>query len=68
MIKIDAPISADMQQIVAQAKRLEQLGYDGLRLAELDHDPFLPLTLAAEHTRSIELVTSLFNVLVMMTE
>ena len=58
MIKIDAPISADMQQIVAQAKRLEQLGYDGLRLAELDHDPFLPLTLAAEHTRSIELVTS----------
>lgn len=57
-MKIDAPITADMRRIGDQAKRLEAIGYDGLRLAELNHDPFLPLTIAAEHTTSIELVTS----------
>jgi len=57
-MKIDAPIMADMHKVGAAAERLESLGFDGLRLAELNHDPFLPLTLAAEHTSSIELVTS----------
>lgn len=57
-MKVDASIAADMQRIGDQAQRLEALGYDGLRLAELNHDPFMPLAIAAEHTRSIELVTS----------
>lgn len=57
-LKIDAPVNADMKHIGAQAKALESQGYDGVRLAELNHDPFLPLTLAAEHTQHIELVTS----------
>ena len=57
-MKVDAPISADMHRAGTQAQRLEALGYDGVRLAELNHDPFLPLTLAAEHTQTIELVTS----------
>ena len=37
---------------------MEALGYDGLRLAELNHDPFMPLAVAAEHSERIELVTS----------
>lgn len=57
-MKIDAPIAADLQTVAANAAHLEQLGYDGLRLAETNHDPFLPLTIAAEHTQRIELVTS----------
>jgi len=57
-LKIDAPIAADLDTVADNAKRLEALGYDGLRLAETNHDPFLPLTLAAEHTTRIELVTS----------
>ncbi|XOV82620.1 MAG: TIGR03617 family F420-dependent LLM class oxidoreductase [bacterium] len=57
-MKIDAPVTADMRQIATQARKLELSGYDGIRLAELNHDPFLPLTLAAEHTQQIELVTS----------
>jgi probable F420-dependent oxidoreductase len=57
-VKVDAAITADMHRIAHQAKRLETLGYDGLRLAELNHDPFMPLAIAAEHTRTIELVTS----------
>lgn len=58
MLKIDAPISGALPRVAAEAKRLEALGYDGVRVAELNHDPFLPLTLAAEHTQRVELVTS----------
>lgn len=57
-MKIDASASADMQRIGEHAKRLEALGYDGIRLAELNHDPFMPLALAAANTSRIELVTS----------
>ncbi len=57
-MKIDAPVTADLNRIAEEAQTLENLGYDGLRLAELNHDPFLPLTIAAEHTGTIELVTS----------
>ena len=39
--------------------RLERLGYDGCWTAEISHDPFLPLTLAAEHTSTVELGTSI---------
>jgi probable F420-dependent oxidoreductase len=41
------------------AKEQEAAGYDGLWTAETSHDPFLPLLLAAEHTESIELGTSI---------
>ncbi|MBD3647627.1 MAG: TIGR03617 family F420-dependent LLM class oxidoreductase [Pseudomonadales bacterium] len=57
-MKIDAGLSPDMKTMADEARRLEAMGYDGLRVAELNHDPFLPLTIAAEHTSQIELVTS----------
>lgn len=57
-MKVDASTGADMQRIGEHAQRLETLGYDGLRLAELNHDPFMPLALAAANTSKIELVTS----------
>jgi len=57
-LKVDAALSPDMESIATQVARLENLGYDGVKLAELNHDPFLPLTLAAEHSSKIELVTS----------
>jgi probable F420-dependent oxidoreductase len=57
-VKVDASTIADMARIGEQAIRLEASGYDGLRVAELNHDPFMPLAIAAEHTRRIELVTS----------
>jgi probable F420-dependent oxidoreductase len=57
-MKVDASISANLTSVAEAAKHLEALGYDGLRVAELNNDPFLPLTLAAEHTRQIELITS----------
>lgn len=39
-------------------KILEDIGYDGVFSFEAKHDPFLPLALAAEHTRSITLGTA----------
>jgi probable F420-dependent oxidoreductase len=57
-MKVDAPIAADLRTVASNARHLEQLGYDGVRLAETNHDPFLPLTIAAEHTQRLELVTS----------
>ena len=35
------------------------MGYDGVRTAEMNHDPFFPLLLAAEHTQKIELISSI---------
>jgi probable F420-dependent oxidoreductase len=57
-MKVDAILAANMEQVGPEAARLETLGYDGLRLAELNHDPFMPLALAAANTARIELVTS----------
>ena len=57
-MKIDAGISANMDDVADEARRYESMGYDGIRVPELNHDPFLSLTLAAEHTTSVELVTS----------
>lgn len=58
MMKIDAPVSANMHQIGDAAARLEALGYDGVKLPELNHDPFMPLALAAQQTKRIDVVTS----------
>jgi probable F420-dependent oxidoreductase len=41
------------------ATEAETAGYDGLWGAETSHDPFLPLTLAAEHSERLELGTSI---------
>ncbi|MEM7097627.1 MAG: TIGR03617 family F420-dependent LLM class oxidoreductase [Pseudomonadota bacterium] len=45
--------------IVRRAQELEDLGYDGLQIAEITHDPFIPLALAAHQTSKIELRTSI---------
>ena len=57
-MKVDASINGKLCGVVAETKRLEAMGYDGVRVAELNHDPFLALTLAAEHSQSVDLVTS----------
>lgn len=44
--------------IAAAAKKTEALGFDGVCTPEAGHDPFLPLTIAAEHTRAIQLGTN----------
>ncbi|MFV0260725.1 MAG: LLM class F420-dependent oxidoreductase [Acidimicrobiales bacterium] len=61
-MKVDGSFGTGMKGLAGvpdKAKELEAAGYDGLWTAETSHDPFLPLTLAAEHTESVELGTSI---------
>lgn len=56
---VDGGIGSDLAKAADQAKLQEALGFDGLWAAETNHDPFLALTLAAEHTERIELGTGI---------
>jgi probable F420-dependent oxidoreductase len=58
-MKVDGGISTDLKTVVGEAKEREAQGYSGLWTAETGHDPFLPVLLAAEHTESVELGTSI---------
>ena len=58
-LKVDGGVSSQLANVVEAAITLERRGYDGCWTAEINHDPFLPLTLAAEHTNTIELGTSI---------
>ncbi|MGI9030338.1 MAG: LLM class F420-dependent oxidoreductase [Ilumatobacteraceae bacterium] len=58
-MKVDGGIPTDLDKAAAQAQELESAGYSGAWTAETAHDPFLPLLLAAEHTDTIELGTSI---------
>lgn len=59
-MKIDATfLFHDLQKMPAQAREVEAIGFDGLWTAETNHDPFLPLVLAAEHTHQLALGTGI---------
>ncbi len=60
-MKVDggAGLGVSLTEVAALAKEQEASGYDGFWTAETSHDPFLPLLLAAEHTSSIEVGTSI---------
>ena len=49
-LKVDGAVSSQLADVAEAATRLERRGYDGCWTAEINHDPFLPLVLAAEHT------------------
>jgi probable F420-dependent oxidoreductase len=58
-MKVDAGIGADLSRVPDQVRAIEGTGYDGVRTAEMNHDPFFPLLLAAEHSEKLELITSI---------
>jgi probable F420-dependent oxidoreductase len=58
-MKVDGGIGFDLSKAGKAAKEAEEAGYSGIWTAETSHDPFFPLLLAAEHTESIELGTSI---------
>ena len=49
-LKVDGGIFTDLARVPELAGALEQQGYDACWTGEINHDPFLPLLLAAEHT------------------
>ena len=60
-MKVDGGLglTPDIEKIAKEARSQEERGYDGIWTAETSHDPFLPLTIAAEHTQNLELGTSI---------
>ncbi|MCP5060408.1 MAG: LLM class F420-dependent oxidoreductase [bacterium] len=59
-MKVDAGLMlTDLATVPDAARALEAQGFDGLITAEMAHDPFFPLLLAAEHTQRIELMSSI---------
>jgi probable F420-dependent oxidoreductase len=49
----------DLNDMAAYAQAAEAMGFDGLWTAETRGDPFLPLALAAEHSRRLSLGTAI---------
>ncbi len=59
-MKVDGGIPpVGIEEIARVAQELEDVGYDGGLSAEMAHDPFLPLVVAAEHTEQLELGTGI---------
>jgi probable F420-dependent oxidoreductase len=58
-MKVDTIVMTGLNDVGETAREREEVGYSGLWTAETAHDPFLPLVLAAEHTREIELGTQI---------
>ena len=58
-MRVDGTLGFDPAGVVAQATEAEACGYDGIWSAEVSHDPFLPLVLAAEHTERIQVGTGI---------
>ncbi|MCU1502798.1 MAG: putative oxidoreductase [Ilumatobacteraceae bacterium] len=58
-MKVDGGIPTNLNKAAAAAQDLEAAGYTGGWTAETSHDPFFPLLLAAEHTETLELGTSI---------
>lgn len=56
---VDGGIGSDLARAAEAAAGQEALGFDGLWAAETNHDPFLALTLAAEHTERMQLGTGI---------
>ena len=59
-MKLDTSVlSPDLKSIAAEARHAESMGYDCLWSSETQHDPFLPLAVAATCTSRIKLGTAI---------
>lgn len=58
-MKVDGHLTPDWRLIPDHVRKMEQQGFDGVGTAEMNHDPFMPLLLAAEHSEKIELRTGI---------
>ncbi|MCZ6887564.1 MAG: TIGR03617 family F420-dependent LLM class oxidoreductase [Gammaproteobacteria bacterium] len=58
-MKVDGGVGWELDTVGAQAQELEEMGYSGILSAETSHDPFLPLAVAAQHTRKVDLMTGI---------
>src|SRR5207244_13043909 len=62
-VKLDiGMLSHDLKTLPDYARKVEAMGYDCLWSAETQHDPFLPLAVAASVTESVKLGTNIATV------
>ena len=58
-MKIDGPFYAQLGEAASEARRLADIGYDGVYTLEGSWDPFYPLVLAAEHAPQLDIATGI---------
>ncbi|MDZ7669757.1 MAG: LLM class F420-dependent oxidoreductase [Gammaproteobacteria bacterium] len=58
-MKVDGGIGWELDKVGPQAQELEEMGYSGILTAETAHDPFFPLLVASQHTKRVDLMTSI---------
>jgi probable F420-dependent oxidoreductase len=58
-VKLDVRLGGPLSEAARLARQAEAMGFDGAWTSETQHDAFLPLVLAAEHTTRLELGTSI---------
>ena len=58
-MKVDGELPMGMDKIAGRIGPMVEAGYDGAQSIETGHDPFLPLVLAAEHSKDIDLITAI---------
>jgi probable F420-dependent oxidoreductase len=58
-MKIDGPFYAQLSDAAEEARRLSNIGYDGVYSLEGSWDPFYPLVMAAEHAPGLDIATGI---------
>ena len=58
-MKVDGGVGFDLSKVGDEAREAEEMGYSGIATAETSHDPFFPLVVAAQHTKKVDLMTSI---------
>jgi probable F420-dependent oxidoreductase len=56
---VDGSLGTDLQRAAESARKAEEAGYDAIWSSETNHDPLLPLLVAAEHTERVGLGTAI---------
>ena len=60
MMKLDTTLAVrDLTEVAAYARAAEEIGFDTVWSTETQHDPFLPLAVAATTTRKVKLGTAI---------
>lgn len=58
-MRVIGPLFQLLAEIPQAIKASEAMGFDAVYSAEINNDPFFPLLIAAEHSKNIELMTSI---------
>jgi probable F420-dependent oxidoreductase len=58
-MKIDGPFYAQLGDAAEEARRLQNIGYDGVYSLEGSWDPFYPLVMATEHAPDLDIATGI---------